>query len=78
MTDTLLFAGFTTPEVHRQPYQETSVDEMKKAVRYTLDSISGNIRTVFDRVEKRFFGIRGERAWKKWEKENHGNWACDF
>jgi hypothetical protein len=45
---------------------------------FTLDSVFGSERQLWDRTKKEFFFVNGERAWKKWQKEHEGQWATDF
>ena len=49
-----------------------------RGILFTLDSIWGNERQMWDRTKKEYFFIKGERAWKKWCKEHDGQWCTDF
>ncbi len=49
-----------------------------RGILFTLDSIFGNERQMWDRTKKEYFFIKGERAWKKWQKEHENEWCTDF
>lgn len=50
----------------------------KNGILFTLDCVWDGERQMWDRTKKEYFYIKGERSWKKWQKEHEGQWATDF
>lgn len=45
---------------------------------FLFTNVWGNERQMWDRTKKEYFFIKGERAWKKWQKEHENEWCTDF
>ena len=45
---------------------------------FLFTNVWGNERQMWDRTKKEYFFIKGERAWRKWQKEHKNEWCTDF